>query len=257
MNSDLVNSHIQTPCFMLKKFENEKHELFYCDVKTGEIKLGHAKSLYQEHGYYSAETERFLSENIERPLGKIAKFIEYADFSAPIQVPPDMNITVMKYVHSLIARGPSMITQINQNSIFFPFLAQRQQHDFAARETFELAQETGLFLEYFITFMVNSTDLPFVLPTGGLYESKDIINCPITPHKAVALVKPESPVVSELLDGGTCRILLENEQERIMKMNVGAFWGEIHKDRRYIVAPNREVLEITRDVYLRETASQN
>lgn len=256
MSDNLVKSHIQMPCFILKKFEDEKHKLFYYNVKKDKIESGHAKSLYQEYGYYSADTEAFLSRYIEGPLGKIAKFIERTDFSAPVQVPPNMHDIIMKYVHALIARGPFMLSLIDQNSVFFQFLHQRQRHDLAVREAFELAQAGGLFSEYFITFMVNSTDLPFVLPTGGLYTFKNIINCPITPSRAVTLVKKGSSVASELLDGDTCRVFLANFKEHIMKMNVRAFSEEIRKDKQYIVAPQQAVLEVTRHAYFSGTVMQ-
>lgn len=257
MSDPLVNSHIQMPYSILKNFENERHKLFYYDVKNNIIRFGHARSLYQEYGYYSADTEDFLSKYVEGPFGKIAKFVECTNFSAPVQVPANMNDIIMRYIHALIARGPSMLSLIDQNSVFFQFLRQRQRHDLAVREAFGLAQASGLFSEYLITFMVNSTDLSFVLPTGGLYTFKNIINCPITPYRAVTLVKKGSSVASELLDGDTCRVFLANSKEHIMKMNIRAFFEEIHKDSQYIVAPQQKALEEARDAYFSETAIQS
>lgn len=256
MSEPLVNSHIQMPYAILKKFEDERHKLFYYNIKNNIIKFGHARSLYQEYGYYSADTEDFLSKYVEGPFGKIAKFVECTNFSVPVQVPANMNDIIMRYIHALIARGPSMLSLIDQNSVFFQFLHQRQRHDLAVREAFGLAQTSGLFSEYFITFMINSTDLPFVLSTGGLYAFENIINCPITPYRAVTLVKKESPVASELLDGDTCRVFLANSKEHVMKMNVRAFSEEIRKDKQYIVAPQQAVLEATRHAYFSGTVMQ-
>lgn len=255
MSELLMNSHIQMPRSILKRFENENHILFYYDVKDGIIKRGHSKSLYQEYGYYSNDTETFLDKYIESPLGKILKYIENTDFSTPTTTPKNMQDIVMRYIHALIARGPSMISSINQSAIFFRFLSEREQHDCVAIESFRLAQQLGLFSEYFITFMINETGIPFVLPTGGLYAFKNIINCPITPNRAITLVKKESSEASQLLDGDTCHVFFTNRAEHIMKMNVRAFCEEINKDGQYIVAPEIEVLNASKAAYFSEVSA--
>lgn len=97
--------------------------------------------------------------------------------------------------------------------------------------------------------MVNETEIPFVLPTGGLYAFKDIINCPITPSRAFTLVKKESSVAFRLFGRDICRVFLANRAEHIMKMNVQAFREEISKDGQYIVAPERDALEACKTAY--------
>lgn len=85
------------------------------------ITRGHAKSLYQKYGYFSHDTETFLAKYIESPLGEIVKFIENSNFSVSTAPPKNMQDIVMRYIHALIARGPSMIFLLIKIQSFFSF----------------------------------------------------------------------------------------------------------------------------------------
>ena len=59
-----MDSHIQMPKFMLRRFENEQHELLYYDVETNVIAKGFPKSINTEEDYYSDVMESILNREI-------------------------------------------------------------------------------------------------------------------------------------------------------------------------------------------------
>ena len=97
--------------------------------------------------------------------------------------------------------------------------------------------------------MVNETGMPFVLPTGGMYMFKNIINCPITPTRAITLVRNDAPVLKELIDGDVCKVFKVENLEQVLVMNKRAIHEEIERDRQYVAAPTREVLEKTLQLF--------
>ena len=143
MADNLVKSHVQMPRFVLKKFENSCHELYYYDVKGDVVKRGHAKSLNREYGYYSKEVETLFCEHIEGPFGSVLNFISETDFSAPVDIPPCIKDSIWKYIHALIARGPATVQMVNRSSVYFRFLSKVEKHDYTATEVFHLAQDNN------------------------------------------------------------------------------------------------------------------
>ena len=63
----MIKSHVQQPKLILKQFCNENGELYYYSFTEDTINKGHPKTLNTKMGYYSAETESFLSRSIETP----------------------------------------------------------------------------------------------------------------------------------------------------------------------------------------------
>ena len=74
----MINSHILIPKVILKHFALQGGSLFYYDIKSGEVKRGYAATLNTQKGYYSSEVEKFLSANIESPMGKIIEILQKA-----------------------------------------------------------------------------------------------------------------------------------------------------------------------------------
>ena len=73
----MVNSHIQMPRVLLKRFHNSNNRFFYYDVKKHIIGInGTAKSTNTELDYYSQPTEDYFRDNIETPFGELLTYIE-------------------------------------------------------------------------------------------------------------------------------------------------------------------------------------
>ena len=106
-----MNSHILIPKVILKHFALQGGSLFYYDIKSGEVKRGYAATLNTQKGYYSSEVEKFLSANIESPMGKIIGILQkaYNDLFKTNKVEMTFyaqNIKALKnYVYSLITRS--------------------------------------------------------------------------------------------------------------------------------------------------------
>jgi len=243
MTQSLINSHIQLPLFILSEFENSNNELYFYDFKTKRIKKGHSKTLNTEFGYYSSTTEEFLNKTVETPFSKDLKVLSETDFSRQVYFPQTIIENIYRYIHSLLARDPNNFKYFIKNAIHNQFLPKNEQHDLAVSAMYGLAQHIRLFTqEYIITFMVNKTNASFVLPSGGLFETKYSINCPITPSKAIVLIHEECPLLQQLINDGQTKIILVDSLDKVFALNRVAFQFEVSRGGRFIVAPNKDTL---------------
>lgn len=250
-----INSHIQMPRCVLKRFENDHHSFFYYDVTKNIIgSNGHAKTTNTQLGYYSEEVEHYLNDNVEAPFSKVLQFVEQTDFDAPVfQVNNDFSTNVKSFVYALIARDPALLSQINGNSVFYQFLQKQSQHDFAAVEGIRLAQENGFFDTYNVTFSVNKTKKPFVLPVCGIYSYKfrDVIhiNLPITPQTAITLLDTQG--LPTLIKNDVVSMYLIEEELIVNRFNELAFRAQRNAGWGYVVSPEKNTLkELSVDIHL-------
>ena len=118
MKPGSVDSHIQMPRLLLKRFENKYHSFYYFDVKKGFIgSNGHAKSMNTEYGYYPDEVEKLLSTEIESPFSQVLKFIESLDLEKPFFTMTNTDESNIKqFLVSLMIRSPLFMDSINKNS---------------------------------------------------------------------------------------------------------------------------------------------
>ena len=185
-----VMSHIQMPKFMLRQFENEKHELFYFDVESGDILQGRAKSINVEEGYYSEIVEDILSKSIERPFSRVVHFLEQIDYNADSFTVDQVIVETTKlFLNALLARSPATTKKTQESSIFLQFLDPQSQRDISALTCIDEALKLGFFDDMDLTFTVNKTNIPFVLPLCGFYwyNNGKNLNLPISPKLAITL----------------------------------------------------------------------
>lgn len=247
-SSGLVNSHIQMPKLLLKRFENKYNKFCYYDVQKGIIGTkGTSESTNTEYGYYSHSTEEFLRDHIETPFGKLIAYIENIDFSQnQFCMPTGFEEVTRIFVYALLARDPAVVREIDNNSIFSQFLPARQRHDLAARNGIAYAKSNSVFSEYILTFMVNCTEIPFVLPLMGLYNysmgGHSVINLPISPTKALCLVHRD--YASRLIhDDGMVSMFMVDDPEQLKKMNTPAFAAQKRHNWGCIICPQRKELD--------------
>lgn len=242
-----VNSHIQMPRCVLKRFENEHHSFYYYDVEKGIIgSNGHAKTINTQFGYYSKAVERNLNDNIEAPFSTLLQFIDSIDFDGPVfRVNDNFSTNVKSFIYALIARDPKLQSEIGKNSVYYKFLPTQAQHDWAAIEGIRLAHKEGFFDSYFVTFTINKTKKPFVLPMCGIssYKFADIVhvNLPISPLVAITLV--EAKGADELVNDGTAKIYLVNSDNIIDYFNGCAFRTQCNTGCGYVVSSQKIVLK--------------
>lgn len=244
--ADTINSHIQMPKLLLKRFENKNHCFYYYDVKKGVIgSNGHAKSLNTELGYYSAEVEEYLNNYVETPLSDLLSQIDCINFDASsFDMPPKIAVLIRRFIYSLIARSPKMIPEIKKKSIYYQFLAPQAQHDYAVCEGMSIAENMGILNDWFVTFAVNKTTTPFVLPMFGIYnfkyESVDMALLPISPYKSILLVKNDG--LRLFLHDGILSMILIVDDAQMDWFNEQAFSVQFSAGYGYVVSPDKASL---------------
>lgn len=247
MSENGVNSHIQMPKCVLKRFENQNHSFYYYDANKGVLGTnGHAKTINTQFGYYSEEVEKYLNDNIEAPFAKVLHFVDNTDFDElGFVISPEFQYNVKSFVYALIARDPSITSKVDKYSIFWHLLSVQDQHNFAAVQGINLAQESGFFDPFIVTFSVNKTNKPFVLPMCGIYSYKlrDAIhiNFPVSPQIAITLVEPKD--IQSILNKDIVSMYEITDELIVDRMNGLAFRTQCNAGWGYVVSPEKTVLE--------------
>lgn len=242
-----VNSHIQMPKCVLKRFENQNHRFYYYDVEKGIIgSNGHAKTTNTQFGYYSEEVEKYLNDNIEAPFAKVLQFVDNTDFDElGFVISPEFQYNVKSFVYALIARDPSITSKVDEYSIFWHLLSAQDQHNYAAIQGINLAQESGFFDPFIVTFSVNKTKKPFVLPMCGIYSyilhDAIHVNLPVSPQVAITLV--EQKCMTELINDDIAAMYAVEEELIVGRLNGLAFETQCNTGWGYVVSPEKTVLE--------------
>ena len=243
-----VCSHIQMPKCVLKNFQNEKQTIFYYDFLSSEIKRGRAKTINTEFGYYSEATERYLRDNIETPFGRIMNLIKEITINPQFRVDPNTQSITFRFLHALLCRGPEMMVSINKNSIFYQFLSPQEQHDYAVIFGLALADKVRFYDDYFITFSINDSYVPFVLPMQGLYsytfsQSKyTCLNFPITPKHAITLVHKRH--AASFIENRMIKMISVTDPRIAHMLNVRAFMAEKRFNKSYVISNQQKELEL-------------
>ena len=247
MKPGTINSHIQMPRFLLARFENEHHSFFYYDVPKRFIGTnGHAKSMNTEHGYYPNEIEKLLSDEIEQPFSQVLKFIDSLDLEAPSFTMTSIDESNIKqFIVSLIIRVPLFVDSINKNSIFFQFFSPADQHTLAIAQGITEAEKHRVFDNFRVTFTVNKTAKPFVLPIGGLYSYSlngyVHVGLPVSPQIAITLI--ENAGIPFLEKKSITRLYLITEDKYVAELNRFAFQEQCKRNDGYVISPVKDVLE--------------
>ena len=242
-----VNSHIQMPKCVLKRFENQNHSFYYYDVEKGIIgSNGHAKTTNTQFGYYSEEVEKYLNDNIEAPFAKVLQFVDTTDFDdLGFVISPEFQNNVKNFVYALIARDPSITSKVDEYSIFWNLLTEQSKHNFAAVKGAELAQEQGFLDSFIVTFSINKTEKPFVLPMCGIYSYmlRDTrhVNLPVSPKMAITLAEQKG--MPRLLNDNVVAMYAIEEETIVDRLNGWAFQTQCNAGWGYVVSPEKNVLE--------------
>lgn len=246
-STKLINSHIQMPKFLLKRFHNEYNKFFCYNVQRNYIESNRtAKSTNTELGYFSNSTENYLNRKIEGPFSKLLKRIETIDFDQEyFRAPEGFDQTTKKFMCSLIARDPLIVRKASNNSVYLQFLPSYMNHDYCVRTGICFAQDNNFFSEFVLTFIVNCTNTPFVLPIKGLYSYEMnghcAINLPISPTLALCLVHKN--YASHLIrDDGTTDFFRISFTEQIETLNFFAFMSQKRHNCGCVICPQQEEL---------------
>lgn len=241
-----MDSHIQVPKCVLKRF-GVKHRFFYYDVEKGIIRNnGHSKSFNTQVGYYSSGTEQYLSDNIETPIGKLLKAIDEMDSSSDAPpVIPNLDRTIKTYIYSLMSRDPGMRDRINRHSVLYQFCPEQSQNVFSAVAGIKISQEKDFFKSHTATLIINRTSTPFLLPVLGFCAAHEsgvkYALVPLLPSAAGVLI-PNAAYDNYANKGQVPYYLIDNEAV-VRDINRETVKVQIRAGCGMIVSPTRTALE--------------
>lgn len=244
-----INSHIQMPRVLLKRFHNESQHFFYYDVEKQIIgNGGTAKRTNTELGYYSKAVEDYFRDYIETPFGNMLAYIEKKDIHGDVfSISSNAEKIIKNFVCALVARGPNFSQHMNEEKEFWQEFPPQFQHDFIAKTGLQIAIEHDIFSDYIVTFMINNTTIPFVLSMDGIYNytlnGHQVINLPIHPFVTVGMIH-KSYAERVVREDGSLSMFDINRTDNIMFMNNCAFSAQLKRKWGYVVCPEKD--ELTR-----------
>ena len=246
MNPGNVDSHIQMPRFLLARFENEQHKFFYYDVEKKFIGTnGHAKSMNTEHGYYPDEIEKLLSNELEQPFSRFFQFVDSIIDKPSFEMTNFDENNIKQFLVSLIIRSPLFIESLNKHSVFFQLLNPTDQHTIAISQGMEESQKKKIFDGYRVTFTVNKTAKPFILPISGFYNYSlngyTHVSLPVSPTVAITMI--ESAGIPFIEKEGVTRMYRITQEKHVVEFNKFAFKEQCHQNYGYVISPSKDALE--------------
>ncbi len=242
-----INSHIQMPICVLQRFEDKDHRFFYYGVKKGIIgSNGHPSSINTEKGFYSKEAENYLRDNVETPFGNVLKMVDEIGIDPPRgHIDSVFDYTAKWFGYALVSRNPKHIDRIKEYPFLVDNLTEQQLHEMGMLVGFAAEIERDFLSKYVTTLAFNTTDIPFVLPTCGLYfimlGSVENLVLPVSPDRAIVFIAEEQST-SIIHDGIVHPIRLDNVNN-IEIFNRQAAYSQLVYGNGYVVSANREALE--------------
>ena len=112
-------------------------------------------------------------------------------------------------------------------------------------EGLRLAGKSGFLDDYFVTFAVNRSQTPFILPMCGLYNFEingiGTVFLPISPELSIVLVKNEGKEL--LIKNNIVSMYLVTDSSHATWFNKRAFAVQVKAGYGYVVSSNKVALE--------------
>lgn len=248
IGEEMSNSHIQVPKSIISNFVSKDGSLFYFDfrekIEAKKVKRGYAKKLYTEEGYYSSSVEKILNKEIETPLNNLIKKINDENFLFNHVFSEDEYKTIEKYANSLLIRGTHFKNEIYNNSLSLQlFYNETSRNDITVVSGLSAIEKHGISRNAIITFAYNNTDLPFVLPMGGLtylfHDNEIVINVPLTPKISALIIK--EPKYNYFDENGK-PIIIKYHLSDVMYINTMSFYDEKKFNKVLVASASRDEL---------------
>lgn len=242
-----VNSHVQLPKSILKRFKESTGRVFYLDVEMKKIGLCGIKKLGVQYGYYSNAAEDFFNKQIESPLAilcdKIQNFIN-EDLNC-LKLPIETEALLKKYIMTSMARSESAKKMVFKKSVTAKFFKEQDNNDALAYISYEnVFDDKNIIKDYLFGLYINCSDRQFVVPRNCYYAIKDTsITCivaPVSPNIALGLFPPEYLVNNR--DFLEYRIRVINDNDTLDYMNKQALQFEYVLNKKFVAAERKEEL---------------
>ena len=253
-NQDKHDSHIQMPKCALKQFEDVHHKFYYFDVEKGIIGTnGHAGSTNTEENYFSLNIEQFFSSNFEKPYSDLFEQVCEISYDPPQgHIDDTFDYVAKRFVYALLSRNPGNIEERFGNPILREYATEQELHDLGVVTALAAEVQRDFLKDYGTTVIVNSTEVPFVLPTCGIYQviihGFNHVILPVSPEKAVAFIEEKGK--SRVISDGIVRVYSITQEKDITVFNNTAFSTQTEYGFGFVVSPRKEPLEIAKRVIL-------
>ncbi len=241
-----INSHIQMPESVLKRFENQHHQFYYYDVEKKFVgNHGHSGKINTQIGFYSKDTEGLLSAHVEKPFSDLYRIIDEICIDPPQgHIDSVFDGTAKRFVYALIARNPDNIDRIKEYPFLTDFLSDQEIRDLGMIVGFEAEIERDVFAKYGTTLAINTTIVPFILPTCGIYavQFREIehIVLPVSPQKAIVFVEERGTDV--IIHDGIVHPYRVDDISAVQVFNEAALSTQCGYGNGYVVSPDRNAL---------------
>lgn len=248
MDAKYMDSHILIPKCVYKEFVNADNFYYKYSINAKKITKGYPKKTYTKKDYYSEAMEKALNRHIETPLKDLLDFArELPQKSNPFIVSSKIKEIALIYAKSLVARSELLIKYVTEDNDILKIATIQDQHDMVVDFAMKNKKTNMLYDMFDISFMVNETEIPFVLPTRGQYEYTIkgflCINIPLTPYCSLWL-KQRGKTIRQIKDGEEEIALIPKEQsDTVLQLNKYAFIRQSQDGLGYVVCDKIEILQ--------------
>ncbi|MCL2396792.1 MAG: hypothetical protein FWC93_01875 [Defluviitaleaceae bacterium] len=250
-----INSHVQIPKSIMKNFshlqieKNEKNQpvkmeyVYFLDLSDQTIKKESIKKLDTVFGYYSQDTEEFLRDYVEGPVGDLMKNARL--FHQGKTSPLTFDVNAMKnYICYALLRSQLVLNEVNRPSATKELLEALGHNSTITHEKILMHPEAlaGAFDNFSANTFENNTDVEFVVPRNCTYythyrDGNLMWVAPFSPKGAFVLVENGKSLVEK-------GVFHTDDSKLIEQMNVHALQCELTVNRRFIVASRERELEM-------------
>ena len=220
--------------------------LWYYDVTQEFIgNHGYASNTNTQRDFYSRDIEEFLSANIEKPFGDLMKTVDEVHIDPPQgHIDAVFDYTAKRFVYALVARNPDNIDRIKEYPFLTDLLTEREVRDAGMMFGFAVEVERDLLAGFGTTVAVNTTEVPFILPTCGAYyvQMQGIMHIalPVTPQKAIVFVEEKG--ADAIIHNGIVHPYRVDDISAVQLFNKAALSTQCRYGNGYIVSPDKTAL---------------
>ena len=254
-----MNSHIQVPNGIIKNFRIDVHgkkRVFFLDLESLVIRDESSKYIGAQEGFYSESIDVALNKYVETPITKLIADIKRGEWipgAVKCGYNQDKAFEILKnYCLAGIARSDSARKNLEQNSVYAPFVNEQFKHDVLIAVTLDGAYPSHYGLpgininECKFCILKNENPRPFILNRSGMYSVKnkgdmESLVFPVAPDMALMFV-PSAMVNWELSDGSLPCISID-DSEGIAGMNIQAIKFEYIMNPSLLISNSKEELE--------------
>lgn len=238
-----MNSHILIPRSVFNEFTNSKKYFFKYEVENHRISKGFPATTYTEEDYFSQTIEMGLNKYVETPLKKLLDYVRNLPDDNTFAINEEIFLVAKNYFRSLIARSPRMLKTIVSNSVYLRFMPEQDRHDMVVDRIMASSNWKLIEREYDFTLIINETNIPFVLPTRGLYEfsinENTCVNIPLTPWCAIHLKEK-----NQINQPNVAVVIPQGMDDVTFCMNSYAFIKQKSDGIGYVVSYDKNLLNL-------------